>query len=435
MRLASIIIIILINPLLFTPFFSYSQQQKNTQPKQLDIFDILRSKKVESLKLSDSINLKVKPYKLYISAFPVIGYNPALGAVLGATFNPAVFLGDPKNTPISAFAVNFQVTSKSQLMISLRSSIFTSKARMIFKGDLRFYMYYQPTYGLGSNISGADTTSWVMPNGDHAYSASEAAEPMRFQMLRVYESAYRKVKGHFYVGVGYFLDYHWDINDAKLSLDSGHIFLTQHYIYSVENGFNPESYMTSGMAVSFLYDSRDNSCRPTKGIYASIIPRYNPTWLGSSKTSLMIETEFRTYVRLSHRNPAHLLAFWYCGGFVAAGKLPYLDLPAIGWDTYGRTGRGYVQGRIRGIDYLYGEVEYRFPISPNTRILSGVVFCNATTCSDRANSIKIMEYVAPGFGAGLRVMLNKKSNSNVTIDMGFGLNGSKGLFLNINEAF
>jgi len=33
------------------------------------------------------------------------------------------------------------------------------------------------------------------------------------------------------------------------------------------------------------------------------------------------------------------------------------------------------------------------------------------------------------------VMLNKKSKSNVTIDMGFGLNGSKGLFLNINEAF
>ena len=42
----------------------------------------------------------VRPYKLYISAFPVIGYNPALGFVLGATFNPAIWFGNPKNTPI-----------------------------------------------------------------------------------------------------------------------------------------------------------------------------------------------------------------------------------------------------------------------------------------------------------------------------------------------
>jgi len=213
------------------------------------------------------------------------------------------------------------------------------------------------------------------------------------------------------------------------------VFLTQHYIYSVNNGFNPKNYCTSGLVLSFLFDSRDNTCRPTKGIYASIMPQFNLTWLGSSKSSIGIYTEFRTYVRLSKRNPAHLIAFWYSGGFVASGVLPYLDLPAIGWDTYGRTGRGYVQGRIRGVNYLYGEVEYRFPISGPSRIFSGVVFCNAATCNNADNSIKVLEYIAPGFGAGLRVMLNKKSKSNVTIDMGFGLNGSKGLFLNINEAF
>jgi len=115
--------------------------------------------------------------------------------------------------------------------------------------------------------------------------------------------------------------------------------------------------------------------------------------------------------------------------------LPYLDLPAIGWDTYGRTGRGYVQGRIRGVDYMYGEVEYRFPISPKTHVLSGVVFFNATTCNNDDNSQQLFEYIAPGAGAGLRVMINKKSNSNLTVDMGFGLNGSRGIFLNINEAF
>ena len=408
-------------------------QEKSKTTEQKDIFDVIRSKKSKEKHLSDTIT--IQPDKLYISAFPIIGYNPALGAVIGATFNPAVYFGDPSNTPISAFATNFQLTSKKQLMISLRSSIFTSKANFIFKGDWRFYMYYQPTYGLGSNIRGVDSTSWVMPNGDIAYSASEEAEPMRFEFVRFYETVNKRIKGRFYLGAGYSLDYHWNIQDSKLNLDSGHVFETQHYLYSVNNGFNPKAYCTSGLVLSFLYDSRDNTCRPTKGIYASIIPQFNFTWLGSSGSSITIFTEFRTYVRLSRHNPAHLIAFWYSGGFVASGVLPYLDLPAIGWDTYGRTGRGYVQGRIRGVDYLYGEVEYRFPISPHTRIFSGVVFANAATCNNADNSIKVLEYIAPGFGAGLRVMLNKKSKANLTIDMGFGLNDSRGLFLNINEAF
>jgi outer membrane protein assembly factor BamA len=184
-----------------------------------------------------------------------------------------------------------------------------------------------------------------------------------------------------------------------------------------------------------LYDSRDNSCRPTKGIYACLIPRFNFTWLGSSKNSMTLNAEFRTYLGLSQWNPAHLIAFWFSTGFMIYGKLPYLDLPAIGWDTYGRTGRGYVQGRIRGVDYVYGETEYRFPISRYTRILSGVVFFNATTCDNDDHSIKLFEYIAPAAGAGLRVMINKKSLSNLAIDMAFGLNGSRGLFLNINEAF
>ena len=421
--------------LLILLLFQYAAaaQEQSQITEQKDIFDLIRSKKSKEKHLDDTI--VIQPQKLYISAFPIIGYNPALGAVVGATFNPAVYFGNPRNTPISAFAMNLQLTSQKQLMVSLRSSIFTSKANYIFKGDWRFYMYYQPTYGLGSNISGVDSTSWIMPNGDIAASASQEAEPMRFDMVRFYETVNKRIKGRFYLGVGYSLDYHWDIVDSKLNLDSGHVFLTQHYIYSVNNGFNPKNYCTSGLVLSFLFDSRDNTCRPTKGIYASIMPQFNLTWLGSSKSSIGIYTEFRTYVRLSKRNPAHLIAFWYSGGFVASGVLPYLDLPAIGWDTYGRTGRGYVQGRIRGVNYLYGEVEYRFPISGPSRIFSGVVFCNAATCNNADNSIKVLEYIAPGFGAGLRVMLNKKSKSNVTIDMGFGLNGSKGLFLNINEAF
>ena len=41
------------------------------------------------------------------------------------------------------------------------------------------------------------------------------------------------------------------------------------------------------------------------------------------------------------------------------GTPPYLELPAIGWDTYQRSGRGYPQGRVRGENQIYLEGEYR----------------------------------------------------------------------------
>jgi hypothetical protein len=33
---------------------------------------------------------------------------------------------------------------------------------------------------------------------------------------------------------------------------------------------------------------------------------------------------------------------------ITFGSPPYLELPAIGWDTYQRSGRGYPEGRVRG---------------------------------------------------------------------------------------
>ena len=41
----------------------------------------------------------------------------------------------------------------------------------------------------------------------------------------------------------------------------------------------------------------------------------------------------------------------------------------------------------------------------------------------------------PGVGAGLRLKFNKFSKTNICIDYAFGLNGSKGLFLNLGEVF
>ena len=59
---------------------------------------------------------------------------------------------------------------------------------------------------------------------------------------------------------------------------------------------------------------------------------------------------------------------------------------ATGEDQKARSGRGYIAGRFRGESMIYGEVEYRFPISQCSQVLGGVVFINAATATNYARA-------------------------------------------------
>lgn len=131
-------------------------------------------------------------------------------------------------------------------------------------------------------------------------------------------------------------------------------------------------------------------------------------------------------------NRKQVLALWSYNWLVLGGKPPYLDLPSTGWDGYNNSGRGFIQGRYRGEKMVYLESEYRFDIT-NNGLLGATIFANAESFSG-LNSQKLQS-VQPGAGLGLRIKLNKKSDTNIAIDYGFGTQGSKGLFVNIGEVF
>ena len=96
---------------IFIAFFSQAnaQEQKEKTVYQGDVFDLFLSREKRDKLSQEEITLK--PFKLYISTFPFIGYNPALGLVIGGVFNPAIYLGEVRSTPISAFAITFNYTS------------------------------------------------------------------------------------------------------------------------------------------------------------------------------------------------------------------------------------------------------------------------------------------------------------------------------------
>ena len=81
---------------------------------------------------------------------------------------------------------------------------------------------------------------------------------------------------------------------------------------------------------------------------------------------------------------------------------------------------------------VYLEGEYRAGITANG-LLGGVAFVNGQSFSGSLGGP--LQAVQVGYGVGLRLKLNKRSGTNVSIDYGFGSHGSNGLFINLGEMF
>jgi hypothetical protein len=413
--------------------FDLSAQESNKTFRQDDIFSIF-IKKEKRAQRDSATKETIIIRKPYFATTPFVGYNPAYGFLIGLGTTMAIYLGDPVATPVSSVCAAINLTTAHQAIITVRSNIITDGSSYILRGDWRYLVFSQPTYGLGTGIKMHTNRGIVFNDGGSTASLPPDAQPLNYDYIRLYETFFFRFAKNWYLGIGYCLD------DFSKIVDHNHVDSvppqeTSNYKYSTDHGFNPEKYTMSGLSLEVLLDSRNNSIRPTRGFLANIAVRPNFTFLGSSKNSLMLNTEFRTYISLSKRRPDHLIGFWYLGQFTEKGTVPYLGLPALCWDMYNRAGRGYIQGSIRGVNSVYVETEYRFPISPYSGILSGVAFVNATTASSDDGTRKLFQYVDPAAGFGLRIMFSRKTLSNLCIDFGFGADGTKGIFFNLNETF
>ncbi len=365
-----------------------------------------------------------------LSLLPIVGYGPANGFVIGAALSATNLLGSRENTQLSSALLSVSITTKDQVLICARSNIYLPGNTWYIPGDVRLLFFAQPTYGLG--IYALNSTKDFNIDGTNL-SRSILEQPMRFNYIRFYETALKEVFPYWYAGVGINIDDHFEIDDQSLKLDTPNLFITSNYFYSTKYGFNPTHYSTNGLSLQVTHDSRDNPINAYKGIYANLSFRVNEKIFGGSQSSTMLYAEWRNYISLQKSKPGLVLAFWTWGQFVTSGNVPYLALPSIGWDTYGRSGRGYVQGRFRGVNMVYGETEFRLPISRNG-LFGAVAFLNATTASSPVTGQTLFGSLAPGYGIGLRIKMNMKDRTNICIDYGRG-QSSSGLYFNIQETF
>jgi len=131
------------------------------------------------------------------SIFPAIAINPAIGTGYGFGITASKFLGDPKTTRMSAMSSTPIYTSKGQLFVPVRLTVYTKDEEYFLNGTYIWRHFPLGTYGLGTNTLEID--------GDMLDSKTTT----------FWQTVNKKVADGIFIGAGYALDYYYDVHDTR----------------------------------------------------------------------------------------------------------------------------------------------------------------------------------------------------------------------------
>jgi hypothetical protein len=359
-----------------------------------------------------------------IIVVPNVAANPTIGGQLGIKAVAGKKLGNNPNTIFSIAATSASITTKDIIYFYLNHNLFTPGNKWNLQGNLVVAKTVAPDFGLGIGHSfrGGSSTDSVLADPTHK------VYPINSIYYNIREKVYKKVADNLFIGAGLSFEIRRQINDND-TIDNA----TPSSVYNNRHGLPQDRYSANGFLLNVEYITRDNPNRAYKGIYFDVGFRLNQTWIGSTKSSAQLTSDFRKYFSLSSSSPETVLAFWNWGSYLIGGVIPYLELPGTARDGTFRSGRGYTTQYFKGTQFNDTELEFRFPILAD-KFLSGVVFGNLQTGNDEQGT-KLFQVFQPGYGAGLRVLFNKTTRTNLALDYAYGQFGNKGFFLNLNEAF
>ena len=364
--------------------FSSFSQKIDFRNNDLDMKQIFKTIFLKN----DSLKKKQAQSKVAFSLIPAPDLKSAEGGLV-VSFVTTFFL-DENHETTKMSEVYFTPTTSftGQYSFPIQSYIYTKDNKYNFIGDYRFMIYPQFTYGLGGNSGKAPQSE------------------VNYQQIRFYQFVSRKIKGDFRLGLGFQLDNYQNISEDSKMAEPTDFTIYQKGDYSNE--------LSSGIAFQALYDSRKNILNPTQGYYFEADYRLNNSIFGSDTNWKSIYIDGRKYYSFSkthHKVLAARVFYWA----VFDGKPHYLDLPSIGWDRYGKTGRGFTRNRYRSNSLLYLETEYRTDITRNG-FLGAVFYGNFSSVSNL--DTYHFDNWTPAIGAGLRIKWNKLNDCNLVLDYG-----------------
>lgn len=384
-----------------TDTISFSSENYNIK-NNIDFVDVFRKIFVKNAApRKDTGN--VKTGKLHASVLPAAQYTLQTGIAFSIVANAAFYTSNDSAANISSILTSVNYTQKNQFFMPIQGNFWTKGNKINILTDWHFEKYPQPTYGLGG------------------YTKLDNGYNINYTYIRMYQTFLKTIRPDLYVGIGYNLDYYWNIEETNPPV--GVVTDFEKYGLSTTS-------VASGFTFNFLYDKRRNSINPNNGAYVNISLRENTTFLGSNNNWSSLLIDARKYFQLSNTNT--ILALWTYNWFTVSGKAPYLNLANTACDTYLNMGRGYIQGRYRGQNLLYLESELRFKILKNG-LIGGIVFANAQSYTEPVTNK--FQTISPACGVGLRFKLNKFSKTNIAFDWGYSKDGLVGPFFNLGEVF
>jgi hypothetical protein len=349
------------------------------------------------------ISIKEKPPGEKRISFSIIPATESAGGkrVFVSAINAAFILGHQDSTNLSSIFFLPYTNFSDNLGFGIKQNLFTGGNVWNLPGEIRISKIFQYTYGLGSNSSIEDRVN------------------LNYNNFRIYFNANRNISSGYFAGAGIDYDSYYNISSTTTAI--GNLFEK----YSTGTG---GSSATMGLNFNVLHDNRKNQINPSNGWYAALIYRINPLRSTDEKWT-SIYADIRRYFRLNSTQRKIIAVSGFYWG--ADGAVPYLNLPGTQLEFTGRSGRGYSWGRFRGKQMLYFESEYRFDISRNG-LFGAVVFANAQSLSEELTNEFRAINLAAGFGA--RIKFNKESDTNLTLDFGFGKD-SFGFYIGLGEFF
>jgi hypothetical protein len=403
------IALILLAALLFAPA-AFAQVQEPPPPGGIDSTTTVPQRDVMDV-IARLLNRRVEPELggttrtgLQWAILPTFSYNPVYGVALGAMMSGAGQRGS-SDARYSQLALSANYSTEGQFQAQARGDLFSTSGKTLSKIDVRYLDTERSTWGLGKIEEGQEEF------------------PMAFILGRLYATIYRRTSGPVFIGLGYHFDQFKKIVDERAAAGETTPF-------SDYSGGTPEKTIASGFSVNVLGDTRDNLVNASAGYYLSASFRDYMKTVASDDNWQELWVEMRVYPHLPASSRS-VLGFWLYA-WMTFGHAPYLNLPSNGWDTYGRGARGYLQGRIRGANQIYFESEYRRTLTADG-LLGAVGFVNGTITTDPETNIFTRADI--GAGVGLRLKFNKHTNTNLTLDFGWGRDDSHGLFLGMTEVF
>ena len=235
---------------------------------QKDLIDVVKKWfKMDQNKIDSSRAKK----KFQFSFIPAAGNSAGGGRAIATAFNAAFYTGNEKTTSLSAITFSPWFTLNGKFVLPFRNLVWLPNDVLLWRGDTRFMIYTQDTWGLGGNTN------------------PDQKVLLEYNYVRFYHSFLKRAGKTVLFGAGYNLDYHFNT-----SLAEDTTFGVKVPVYDYENEFRSTT-VSSGPVLNFLIDKRRNSINPPGGVYFAVDYRFNPKFLGSTFDWQSIWVDARKY--------------------------------------------------------------------------------------------------------------------------------------------